>query len=96
MGFGALQPGHLILVLAIVLIIFGPGKLPQLGKSLGDGIREFRRGAEDRPADTSAASTPATPTPMAGRACRQCGAEVAAEAKFCPVCGASLASTPVA
>jgi sec-independent protein translocase protein TatA len=58
---GALQPAHLILVLALVLIIFGPGKLPQLGKSLGDGIREFRRGTEGGseadPAPIDAAST---------------------------------------
>ena len=32
---GALQPGHLIVILAIVLIIFGPGKLADIGKSLG-------------------------------------------------------------
>ncbi len=39
---GILQPTHLILILAIVLIIFGPGKLPELGRTLGNGIREFR------------------------------------------------------
>ncbi len=39
---GMLQPIHLIVILAIVLIIFGPGKLPELGKTLGSGIREFR------------------------------------------------------
>ncbi len=44
---GALQPMHLILILAIVVIVFGPSKLPELGSSLGKGIREFRRGSED-------------------------------------------------
>ncbi len=39
---GILQPMHLVIILAIVLIIFGPGKLPELGKTLGSGIREFR------------------------------------------------------
>jgi len=39
---GLLQPTHLILILAIVLIIFGPGKLSGLGKTLGSSIREFR------------------------------------------------------
>jgi sec-independent protein translocase protein TatA len=34
---------ELILVLAVVLIIFGPGKLPDLGKAVGKTIREFRR-----------------------------------------------------
>jgi sec-independent protein translocase protein TatA len=39
---GLLQPTHLIFILVIVLILFGPGKLPELGKSLGKGIREFK------------------------------------------------------
>ena len=34
---GILQPTHLVLILLIVLIIFGPGKLPELGKTLGSG-----------------------------------------------------------
>lgn len=33
---------ELVLILIIALIIFGPSKLPELGKSLGRGIREFR------------------------------------------------------
>lgn len=36
-------PWELIAVLAIVLIIFGPGKLPDVGKSLGKTLREFRK-----------------------------------------------------
>lgn len=40
---GLLQPTHLILILAIVIIVFGPGKLPDLGKELGRGMREFRQ-----------------------------------------------------
>jgi sec-independent protein translocase protein TatA len=39
---GLFEPTHLIFILAIVLIIFGPGKLPELGKGLGKGIREFK------------------------------------------------------
>lgn len=39
---GLLQPTHLLIILAIVLILFGPGKLPDLGKGLGKGIREFK------------------------------------------------------
>lgn len=42
MGAGIFQPWHLIVILVIVLIIFGPGKLPDLGQSLGRGIREFK------------------------------------------------------
>jgi TatA/E family protein of Tat protein translocase len=39
---GLLSPTHLLFILAIVLIIFGPGKLPDLGRGLGKGIREFK------------------------------------------------------
>ncbi len=38
-------PGELVLVLAIVLIVFGVGKLPQVGGAIGKGIREFRKAA---------------------------------------------------
>jgi sec-independent protein translocase protein TatA len=40
---GLFQPTHLILVLAIALVVFGPGKLPDLGKALGESIREFKK-----------------------------------------------------
>src|SRR5690349_21176559 len=39
---GLFQPMHLLFILLIVLIIFGPGKLPDLGRGLGKGIREFK------------------------------------------------------
>lgn len=40
---GLLQPMHLIVILIIVLILFGPGKLPQIGEGLGKSIREFKK-----------------------------------------------------
>ena len=40
-------PWELILLLVIVLIIFGPGKLPDIGSAVGKGIREFRRASTD-------------------------------------------------
>jgi len=39
---GLFEPTHLFFILVIVLIIFGPGKLPELGRGLGKGIREFK------------------------------------------------------
>lgn len=39
---GLFEPTHIIFILVIVLIIFGPGKLPELGKGLGKGIKEFK------------------------------------------------------
>lgn len=42
--FGRLGAGELIIILIIVLVIFGPSKLPQIGKSMGEAIKEFRKG----------------------------------------------------
>ena len=57
-----LGPTELILVLAIVLIIFGAGKLPQVLGSFGKGIREFRDASEGKDAgNSSTAPTPETP-----------------------------------
>ena len=39
---GLLQPNHLLVILAVALLIFGPKKLPELGQGLGKGIRSFR------------------------------------------------------
>ena len=47
---GLFMPSHLILVLAIVLIVFGPGKLPELGGTLGRSIRDFKNALEAGPA----------------------------------------------
>jgi len=45
---GLLQPMHLLVILVIVLIIFGPGKLPELGSSIGKTIKGFKRSMEGR------------------------------------------------
>lgn len=39
---GLLQPMHLIVIVGIALLVFGPRKIPELGKGLGEGIRGFR------------------------------------------------------
>jgi sec-independent protein translocase protein TatA len=44
---GLFQPLHMMIILAIALIIFGPGKLPELGKGLGKSIREFKKAISD-------------------------------------------------
>jgi sec-independent protein translocase protein TatA len=58
MGLGALQPAHLIVILVIVLLIFGPGKLPELGRAMGDGLRELKKatGGDDKDKDTATAT----------------------------------------
>ncbi|MGE5323809.1 MAG: twin-arginine translocase TatA/TatE family subunit [Actinomycetota bacterium] len=39
---GIMQPMHLLVILIIALLFFGPSKLADLGKGLGDGIRHFK------------------------------------------------------
>ena len=67
MGLGALQPGHLIVILVIVLLIFGPGKLPELGRAMGDGLRELKKatGTEDAKEDGTVAATTTAVAPTA-------------------------------
>ena len=62
--FNSIGPTELIIVLVIVLLIFGPKRLPGLGKQLGSGMREFKDsisgkggGDEDEDDDDKAADT---------------------------------------
>ena len=50
---GLFQPMHLLVIFAIALLVFGPKKLPELGKGLGEGIRALKEGMKDAPADAS-------------------------------------------
>jgi sec-independent protein translocase protein TatA len=40
---GLLQPIHLLVILMVAILLFGPKKLPELGKGLGEGIRGFKK-----------------------------------------------------
>ena len=58
-------PMELIIVLAVVLIVFGPGKLPDIGRSLGGSIREFRdsvRGGDEEPKAEAEEQKPQPPS----------------------------------
>jgi sec-independent protein translocase protein TatA len=51
---GLLQPMHLIVILFIALLVFGPSKISQLGKGLGEGIKNFKDAVNDEPSKTTA------------------------------------------
>jgi sec-independent protein translocase protein TatA len=53
---GLFQPMHLLIIFFIALLVFGPKKLPELGKGLGEGIRALKDGMKDNP-PTPPAST---------------------------------------
>jgi sec-independent protein translocase protein TatA len=74
-----LNPGHmwmLILLFIVVLIIFGPGKLPDVGAGMGRAIREFRHASHEV---TGAAVQATDTTSLAGRTSESNGAAPAAE-----------------
>ncbi len=45
--FGRIGMGELLLIFGIVLVVFGPQKLPALAKSMGQAVAEFRKGAKE-------------------------------------------------
>ena len=51
-------PGHLLVVLAIALLVFGPKKLPELGKGLGEAIRGFKGSLSAPPDEPPAQQAP--------------------------------------
>ena len=53
---GLFQPMHLLVIFAIALLVFGPKKLPELGKGIGEGIRALKDGMKEHSAE------PPTPT----------------------------------
>ncbi|MBC2582451.1 twin-arginine translocase TatA/TatE family subunit [Clostridium sp. DJ247] len=47
---------ELIIILVIALVIFGPGKLPSVGKSIGESIKEFKKASSELTKDDTAAA----------------------------------------
>jgi sec-independent protein translocase protein TatA len=45
---GIFQPMHLLVIIGLALLMFGPKKLPELGKGIGEGIRGFKSAINDR------------------------------------------------
>jgi sec-independent protein translocase protein TatA len=84
-----LQPTHLIIILVVALLIFGPSRLPEIGKSLGKTIKEFQSGIKDATQGFSeeVKAEPAKEEPKL--ACKSCGKPIAAGVKFCAECGAA-------
>ena len=53
---GLFQPMHLLVIFGLALLVFGPKKLPELGKGIGEGIRGFKsamKADEDKPVGTT-------------------------------------------
>jgi sec-independent protein translocase protein TatA len=73
MGEGLFAPSHLIVLAIILLLVFGPKRLPELGRSLGSGLRGFKDAIsgdddddrEPKPVPTASATQTTTPTTTA-------------------------------
>lgn len=57
--FGSLGAPELIVIFIVALLVFGPSKLPELGKSLGEAIRGFKKAIND--ADKTSIENPSSP-----------------------------------
>lgn len=77
---GAIEPGHLIVILLIALLVFGPGKVGELGGTLGRAVKDFRDAADGKAPSASS------------RRCVNCGSAIPADARFCPGCGLAASS----
>ena len=58
---GLESPMHLLVVLIIAVLVLGPKKLPEVGRSLGSGIRQFKESIEGNDKASATAPTPAAP-----------------------------------
>ncbi len=84
---------ELLLILAVVLIVFGAGKLPDVLGQLGKGVRSFRDEAQnEKPASVASGSTTSATTAAPGATvyCRNCGRPNTSDSKFCTNCGQAL------
>ncbi|MGA7917900.1 MAG: twin-arginine translocase TatA/TatE family subunit [Candidatus Acidiferrales bacterium] len=63
----ALSPFHLIIILAVIVLLFGGKKIPEVMRGLGEGIRSFKDGMNGPHTNTPSANPPANP-PAAAQA----------------------------
>lgn len=103
MPFG-IQPLHILIVVVVALLVFGPRRLPEIGRYIGKTITEFRQGTQElteslreevsRPLPATAVpagSAPVSSPAVPGNFCTQCGAPNGPDSRFCGNCGNRLA-----
>ncbi len=79
---------ELMVILVIVLVLFGGSKLPDLAKSLGRSVKEFKKGiGGDSDEDTPSKAQPSTTVVPSSKTCGQCQAALDAAWSHCPQCG---------
>jgi len=90
---GLFQPLHLVVILTVVLIIFGPGKLPELGHALGKTLREFREAMSKMGESSDASSMPRAIERENVVRCTNCGTSNSPSNNFCGSCGRAIGTS---
>jgi len=86
--------GPILIILVIVLLLFGPKRLPELGESIGKAIRSFKKAHDDPEAlsrQQEGGTTGAAPD-TEKNVCPKCQKELTGDFAFCPHCGHDLKS----
>ena len=85
-----LQPTHVAIIVIVALLIFGPSRLPEIGRAFGKTLREFQdatkevsRGIREEVQKAEVNREESLQAP-----CKVCGKPIQAGMKFCPACGA--------
>ena len=88
--FGLGMP-ELVVILVIALLVFGAGRLPEIGSSLGKAIKGFKEAADKRePEPPEPKEAKGEVKGATGKTCPSCGRTVQPEAQFCSGCGKKL------
>ena len=61
LAIGGLSPMELIIIVAVIVLLFGSSKIPQLMRGVGSGINEFKKGLKEGDAEASKPGDPAKP-----------------------------------
>jgi sec-independent protein translocase protein TatA len=94
-----IEATDVVLIILAAMILFGGSRLPEIGRSIGKAIVEFRRGYRESPENAQETMGPVESTPpglsamdnpgeaIRGNFCTQCGAPNPADARYCSHCG---------
>ncbi len=83
-----IQPTDLIIIAIVALLLFGPSRLPEIGRALGKTIKEFQSATKEATKGLSEEITkPEEPRVASKPTCKNCGKPLQDGAKFCGECG---------
>lgn len=86
-----IQPQDLLIIAIVALLLFGPARLPEIGRALGRTIKEFQSATKEATQGFSQEISKPVEEPKSENTltCKACGKPIQAGAKFCTECGAA-------